>query len=134
MKASTSFLLLFLIGTSAIAQERVSKPDFSREAVQRFVMRIDVAEDDEISARYDPFFVNFAAFGTTWRMSGMPQLMMPLSGTAMGVTQTFPDPFALTRTSIATGPRAWRTRRAYARELKSINKRLNADIKVRTRK
>lgn len=126
MKATTAFLFLLLITGAAMAQEGPARPDYSREAVQRFVMSMDV-DEDEIQHEYDPMAVNFAAFGTTWRV-GLPQAVMPLSGSMMnGVTQTFPDPFALTRTSIATSPRAWRTQRAHRAELRRIN-RLSARI------
>ena len=134
MKASTSFLLLTLLGGAAAAQETPAKPDFSREAVQRFVMNVTVEEEEaEIRARYDPLVTNFAALGTTWRVGYIPQLMMPMAGSQIGVTQTFPDAFSLLGVGYAMGPRAWRTRRAYARELKRINERINADVKIRTK-
>jgi hypothetical protein len=133
MKASTSFLLLTLIAGAATAQETAARPDFSREAVQRFVMNVTVEEEDEIRARYDPLVANFDAFGTSWRIGYIPQLMMPMAGSQIGVTQTFPDAFSLLGVGYAMGPRAWRTQRGYARELKRINERINADVKVRTR-
>ncbi len=132
MKASAAILLttLFLAG-AADAQLR-TRTDYSREAVQRFVMSTQV-EEDEIRHEYDPLVVNFAAFGTTFRVGYIPQLMMPMAGSQVGTTQTWPDAFSLTRTQIATGPRAWRTQRAFRRELRDINRRLDATVKVETR-
>ena len=130
MKASTAFLLATLIAGAAEAQR--TRADYSREAVQRFVMSTQV-EEDEIRHEYDPLVVNFAALGTTFRLGYIPQLMMPRAGSQVGTTQSWPDAFSLTGTAIATGPRAWRTQRAFRRELREINKRLNATVKVETR-
>ena len=130
MKASATFAALLMIAGAAFAQE-TPKPDYSKEAVQEFVMRIEVEEPE--ARPYDPFSLPFNAFGTTWSLS-LPGVMMPLSGTQMGVTQQLPDPFSLSRTVIATGPRAIaRYRREVSRELKKINKRLNATVDVKTR-
>ncbi|HYR27533.1 MAG TPA: hypothetical protein VEU30_03660 [Thermoanaerobaculia bacterium] len=131
MKASAAFLLIALAAGSAAAQEATSKPDYSRQAVQRFVMSIETEGEEDIPRhRYDPLVVNVAAFGTTFRIGYLPQLMMPLAGSQLGVTQTWPDAFSLTNTSIATSPRAWRTTRTFRRELNDINRRIDATVKV----
>jgi hypothetical protein len=132
MKASATILLATLLFAGAAEAQQRSRTDYSREAVQRFVMSTQV-EEDEIRHEYDPLDVNFAAFGTTFRFGYLPQLMMPLAGSMVGTTQTWPDAFSLTRTQIATGPRAWRTQRAFRRELRDINKRLDATVKVETK-
>lgn len=133
MKASLAILLLTLAAASAAAQEATTRPDYSRSAVQRFVMSVDVDEEDEIRARYDPLVTNFAAFGTTFRLGYIPQLMMPLTGSMMtGVTQQWPDAFSLTGTQIATGPRAWRTQRKFRRELERIDRNTRATVKITT--
>ena len=131
MKASATILLSTLLIAGAAEAQR-ARTDYSREAVQRFVMSTQV-EEDEIRHDYDPLVVNFAALGTTFRLGYIPQLMMPMAGSMVGTTQTWPDAFSLTRTPIATGPRAWRTQRAFRRELREINKRLDATVKVETR-
>lgn len=128
MKASATFLVLFLTA-DAFAQE-TPKPDYSKEAVQEFVMSIDVEEESSVT--YFPDAIRFNALGTTWKFTPYPNLVMPLSGTAMGVTQQFPDPFSLTNTPIATTPRNWYTRRELKQELDKINKRLKATVKVTT--
>ena len=128
MKASATFLILFL-AAGASAQEAV-KPDYSKEAVQEFVMSIDVEEESSVT--YYPDSVRFNALGTSWSFRPFPQVMMPLSGTQMGVTQQWPDPFSLSRTSIATTPRNWYTKRELQKELDRINKRLKATVRVTT--
>jgi hypothetical protein len=132
MKASATFLTLLLITGAAAAQE-TTRPDYSKEAVQRFAMSIDIEEPEE--EPFDSPSVGFRALGTTWNFNYLPGPRMRLSGTELGVgvTQLFPDPFALTNTVIATSPRAIaRYRRDVSRELKRINKRLNATVDVRT--
>lgn len=131
MKASAAILLATVLFAGAAEAQR-TRADYSREAVQRFVMSTQV-EEDEIRHEYDPLVVNFAAFGTTFRVGYIPQLMMPMAGSQVGVTQTWPDAFSLTGTQIATGPRSWRTQRAFRRELREINRRLDATVKVEGR-
>ena len=128
MKASATFLALFLAASTSAQQ--LPKPDYSKEAVQEFVMSIDVEEESSVT--YFPDSVRFNALGTSWSFKPYPNLVMPLSGTQMGVTQQFPDPFALTRTQIATTPRTWYTRRELKQELDRINRRLKARVKVTT--
>jgi hypothetical protein len=129
MKATATFLTLFLaLGASAQAK---LKPDYSKEAIQEFVMSIDV-EEEESSVTYFPDAIRFNALGTSWRFTPYPRLMMPLAGTQMGVTQQWPDAFSLTGTQIATTQRSWYTRRELKKELDSINKRLKATVKVKT--
>ena len=128
MKTSAA-LLAILLTTAAAAQER---PDYSREAIQKVAMSIDV---DEPSVRYYPDSIRFNALGTSWNFNYIPGMAMRLSGTELGVavTQLLPDPFQLTHTVIATSPRAARRgSREISRELKKINKRLNATVKVTT--
>ena len=129
MKASANFLIL-LLAASASAQE-APKPDYSREAIQEFVMSIDVEEESPVT--YFPDSIRFNALGTSWSFQPFPTLMMPLAGTQMGVTQQWPDAFSLTGTQIATTPRNWYTRRELKKELDRINKRLKAKVDVKTR-
>lgn len=128
MKTSAALFVTLALAGAAAAQEP-SRPDYSKEAVQRLVMSID---PDEAPVRYYPDSVTFTALGTTWNFNYLPALFMPLSGTQLGVTQQWPDPFSLTRTVIATSPRAARRGRELNRELRRINKRLNATVRVTT--
>ena len=93
-------------------------------------MSIDVEEESSVTYYRDS--VRFNALGTSWSFNSFPRLMMPLSGTQMGVTQQWPDPFSLSRTQIATTPRSWYTKRELAKELDKINKRLKATVRVTT--
>jgi hypothetical protein len=133
MKTSATLLALFLTA-SALAQE-APKPDYSKDAIQEFVMAIDIESEDP-GVRYyrDSVFFNF--LGTTWNFNYLPGPKMRLSGTELGtgVTQLQPNPFALTNTVIATSPRAMRrgANREVSQELKRINRRLNATVKVKT--
>lgn len=134
MKASTTFVALMIVAGAAFAQE-TPKPDYSREAIQEFTMRIEVEDDEPDTHRYNPLAVGFDAFGTTWDLN-LPGPRMRLSGTELGVgvTQLMPNPFALTNTVIATSPRAMaRYRRDVSRELQRINKRLKATVDVKTK-
>ena len=132
MKTSATLLALFLT-TAALAQE-APQPDYSKEAMQEFVMSIDIEADT--SVRYYPDSVHFNFLGTTWNFNYLPGPKMRLSGTELGtgVTQQQPNPFLLTTTVIATSPRAMRrgANREISQELKKINKRLKATVKVKT--
>ncbi|HEX8411552.1 MAG TPA: hypothetical protein VF883_22055 [Thermoanaerobaculia bacterium] len=131
----TSLLLLVLLAaTAAYAQEEppVVQPDYSKESLQRFVANIPDPPPRRVR---DVYFhigaIEFRALGSRWRFNYLP-FMMPLSGTQMGITQTPPDPFALTQTTIATPPRAWRTQRQVSAEMKRIEQTERAKVKVKT--
>ena len=130
----TSLLLLVLLATAAYAQEEppVVQPDYSKESLQRFVANIPEPPPRRVR---DVYFhigaIEFRALGSRWRFNYLP-FMMPLSGTQLGITQTQPDPFALTQTSIATPPRAWRTQRQVSAEMKRIEQTERAKVKVKT--
>lgn len=133
MKTSLMFLVL-LAATAAYAQEEppVVQPDYSKESLQRFVANIPEPPPRRVR---DVYFhigaIEFRALGSRWRFNYLP-FMMPLSGTQLGITQTQPDPFALTQTSIATPPRAWRTQRQVSAEMKRIEQTERAKVKVKT--
>ena len=130
MKTSAAFLAILLC-TAALGQDApapAGQPDYSKEAIQKIVLEMEHAQ----RIRFRPGAVDFRALGMSWRFNYLPGLMLPLSGTRMGVTQEWPDPFALTGTVIATSPAAARRGREFNRELRKINKRLNATVKVKT--
>jgi hypothetical protein len=117
-----SFAILVLLATlPALAQEEppVVQPDYSREHLQRFVANIPEPPERVRDVYFHIGAIEFRALGTRWRFNYLP-FMMPLSGTQLGITQTPPDPFSLTQTTIATPPRAWRTQRAVSAEMKRI--------------
>lgn len=131
MRASATILALFLVAGSALAQDSRTqrRPDYSRETLQRLF--IDAGDLDD-GLRFRDGAVRFGAFGTTFDVN-IPRILAPLSGSVIGVTQTWPDPFALTNTQIATSRRAWRTQRALSAELRRIESMDRARIRVSTR-
>ena len=130
MKASTATFVLFaaLATFPAVAQE--SKPDYSRENLQRFVAAIPEEPKRERNIRFYIGAVEFAALGQRWRFA---YPVMPFSGTQLTTSRQWPDPFSLTNTQIATPPRAWRTNRKVSAEMKRIEKTERAKIKVKTK-
>jgi hypothetical protein len=138
MKATATILALLLVAGTAMAQGRTTSrttdqtsPDYSRRTLMRLFVEDSGTDGERIV--YRPGVVNFVALGTSWQFDYLPQLFMPMSGTDTGVTQTWPDPFALTGTQIATSPRAWRTTREVSRELQRINATDRARVRVNVR-
>jgi hypothetical protein len=135
MKTTTLAILILLGATAAGAQEAdpaPAKPDYSKESLQRFVLSIPEPPKRERNVRFHIGAIEFGAVGTRWRFNYLP-IMMPLSGTRLGVTREWPDPFALTGTVIATPRRAWRTQRKVDAELRRIEKSERAKIRVKTK-
>src|SRR5688572_8640143 len=125
MKANAAILVL-LLATSAAAQDAPAR-DYSKDRLLRLF--VDAAKQEgENPIRYRRGAIEFRALGTSWRFNYLP--MMPMSGTMGGITQEMPDPFALTNTVIATGPRAWRTRREINAELRRIEATERAKVRV----
>lgn len=134
MKTSAALLVILLTAGAALAQpaeeEKVTppqRPDYSKPALEKVFLETEYRQ----RITYRPGAVDFNALGMSWTFRYLPTLMMPLSGSYPGVTQTLPNPFDLTRTVIATSPRAARRGREFNRELRKINKRLNAEVKVK---
>lgn len=128
--ASATILALFLFGAAAQAQETTTQPrraDYSRDTLTRLF--VSSGNDD---LRFSEDAVDFRAFGTSFHVN-IPRILAPLSGSVMGVTQTWPDPFSLTNTQIATSRRAWRTQRAISAELRRIDATERAKVRVVTR-
>lgn len=132
MKATTAILALLLVAGAAWAQEEPEsevepRPDYSRESLLR--LAVDVTEPEpEPRVRFRIGAVEFRALGTRFQFVYLP--MMPLSGSVVRTTQEWPDPFSLTGTAIATGPRAWRAERARNAELRRINRTERARLRV----
>jgi hypothetical protein len=132
MKTTTLAILMLLGATALGAQESEpapAKPDYSKDSLQRFVFSIPEPPKRERNVRFHIGAIEFGAVGTRWRFNYLP-IMMPLSGTRLGVTREWPDPFALTGTVIATPRRAWRTQRKVDAELRRIEKSERAKIRV----
>jgi hypothetical protein len=132
MKATATILALLLVAGTAMAQPQTTeKPDYSRSTLMRLFVEDSLDDGERIV--YRPGVVNFVALGTSWQFDYLPQLFLPMSGTDTGVTQSWPDPFSLTQTQIATSPRAWRTHRQVSRELERINATERARVRVTVR-
>jgi hypothetical protein len=132
MRASAMILAVLLTTAAASAQEQGTSPDtpapkYSKDTLLRLFAEA-AKQEGENPIRFGHGAVSFKALGTSWRFNYLP--MMPLSGTMGGVTQEWPDPFALTNTAIATSPRSWRTRRDVSAELKRIEKSERTKIRV----
>ena len=134
MRSSALTAALLLLAASAFAEEKPKNttPDYSRDTLQKLFIEAGDIDDHRPAVRYHIGTVEFRALGTNWRFNYLP-LMMPLSGTRAGVTQEWPDPFALTGAQIATGPRAWRTRKTRNAEMRRIEKTERARLRVKTR-
>ena len=125
----TSLAILVLFATVAGAQESPDgSPPYSRENLQRFVATIPEQPQPQRRIQFYWGSVEFQALGQNFRIGPV----MPFSGTQLGVTQTWPDPFSLTRTAIATPKRAWRTQRKVNAELRRIDD-LERKAKIRVR-
>jgi hypothetical protein len=128
-KAAILFLLTALGTAPAFAQDEETKPDYSRETLQRFVAAIPDEPKHEPRFHFYWGAITFNALGQRFRI-GAP--LAPLSGSIMRTTQEWPDPFSLTGTAIATPKRAWNTQRKLNAEMKRIEKSERAKIKVTT--
>ena len=128
MRTSAMILAVLLTTAAVSAQEaETPAPKYSKDTLLRLFAE-SAKQEGENPIHFGRGAVEFRALGTSWRFNYLP--MMPLSGTMGGVTQEWPDPFALTNTAIATSPRSWRTRRDVSAELKRIEKSERAKIRV----
>jgi hypothetical protein len=134
MRGHAALFAALLVAATLSAQETAPpKPDYSRDTIMKLFMNADPDEHPIRYRGYENFgSVQFHALGTTFHLNYLP-FLMPLSGTGFGMSatsQTFPDPFVLTNTQIATSQRAWRTRRNLKAEMRRIEKSERARIKV----
>ena len=132
MKATTAILALLLVAVAARAQEEPqteaeTRPDYSRESLLRLVVDVEKPEPQK-RVSFPIGAIEFRALGTRFQFVYLP--MMPLSGSITRTTQEWPDPFSLTGTAIAMGPRAWRTERARNSELRRIDRTERARLRV----
>ena len=134
MRGRAALFAALLVAATLSAQEtEPPKPDYSRETIMKLFMNADEDEHPVLYRGYENFgSVQVHALGTTFHLNYLP-FMVPLPGTGFGMnatSQSFPDPFALTHTQIATSQRAWRTRRNLKAEMRRIEKSERARIKV----
>jgi hypothetical protein len=127
-------LIAFVLTTAAALPTLGQEIDYSREQLNRtFAMRqIDLPERPAGRVRHGFGYIDFTALGMDWRLVYLP-IAMPLSGTRTGTMQEWPDPFALTQTSVATTPRTWHTQRQVSREIRRIKKSEMSRMRLRTK-
>jgi hypothetical protein len=132
MKPSAA-ALLFLLTAAPLTAEEPPAVDASREALQKFVASIpEPPPPHPRNVTFHIGAIEFRALGARWRFNYLP-IMLPLSGSRMGVTREWPDPFELSQASIATTSRSFTTRRAANAEMRRIEKTERAKIKVKTK-
>jgi hypothetical protein len=135
MRRTVIILALLCSAFAAAAQEpaeepAAEKPDYSKDTLVRLFS--DVAERDEVERRIDYGFgyIDFRALGMRWRVGYLP-ILQPLQGSQPWRNQDrWPDPFALTRTEIASPPRTWRQSREMSAELRRIERRIKKSTSV----
>ena len=124
--------VLFLCAAAAWAQdEPAPAPDFSRAHLDELFRADAPPPPPRSNVQFHVGAIEFRAFGMDWRISYLP-VLMPLSGSRAGISpMEMPDPFALARTPIATGPRAFGDRRAVNAERRRIERL--AKVKARSK-
>ena len=98
-------IAFLLLAAQAVSGEEPQKPDYSRDTVLEafYVPHIELGPRPKSRVQFHFGAIEFRALGMDWRIIYLP-IMLPLSGTRMGVTQTPPDPFELTRVALPNQP------------------------------
>lgn len=105
-------------------------PDFSRDTLLRLLA--DQGRDEpEPTVQFGNGTVSFKALGQRWRFIYLP-FFAPWQGGFVNTNREWPDPFVLTGTAYASPPSTWHDQRAMSKELKKIEKRIKATVKVGT--
>jgi hypothetical protein len=110
------------------------RQDFSKPSLIRLFSDIPEPPRHERKVKFTASGVDVEAFGTRWHLwyPFLP-MMQGSFNTGRGMGSDFPDPFILTGTAIASGPRTWHDERAMSGELRRIERteRERARIKVK---
>ena len=96
--------LILTIALLPVASAKALQPDYSREALLRTFSDVIQAPPRHIEKHIGMVAINNGK--TQIRVAYLPMLR-PLSGSAIGVTQTLPNPFELTNIPIAMSLKAW---------------------------
>ena len=112
---------VLVAASAAMAEEPPQKPDYSRDAVLKafHVPYIELGPRPKPRVQFKFGAIEFRALGMDWRLLYLP-MMMPLSGTRMGVTNQPPNPFELTGVALPGRP---------AHELEEQSRELRAELK-----
>jgi hypothetical protein len=84
---SAAIVAAIVLALPAVAQEEQPPPDYSRQALLRFVSEIPERPKRERNVKYHFGAVEFRALGMDWRVVYLP-ILLPLSGT--GPRKRFP--------------------------------------------
>ena len=131
MKIASAALALFLVAGSAYAADEATRPDYTKDGLQR-VFAVDLYEPGKPQP-YDwerVFIFDWSALGTGFHFR---PALAPLYGSVPLTTgMPTPNPFILTGTEYAYTPRTWHDQRALNAERKKVEKiiRKHAKIKV----
>jgi hypothetical protein len=133
MRITFALAALLFAGTLMAQESSTTSPDYSRPTLLR-ILSVDHTAQEERRVDFPFGAVRIEGRSTRWLIGYLP-FLMPLSGsvnTGRGLGSNFPDPFALTNTQLAYGPRTWRDQRAMSRELRRIEseEKKRAKIKV----
>jgi len=130
MRKTVAILALLLVTGAAAAQER-PRPDYSKNSLLRLFAEAGTEEEDRRTFRVHEGAFEVRGFNTTVGLLFRPVMAFP--GSTVTTSREYPDPFSLTGTQIATGPRAWRTVREVNRELRRIEATERARVRVASR-
>jgi hypothetical protein len=97
------------------------EPDFTREGLRKSFSAkvIELGPRPKPRVQFKFGAIEFRALGMDWRLFYLP-MAMPLSGTRPGVTQEFPDPFALAGAVLPGAP---------AHEIEPESRELRAELR-----
>lgn len=106
MKQTLAVLVLLFAAAAANADElKTTAPDYSKPALMRITRDINVEKSDEFSAE-TPGVIEVNRGSTRLRLAYLP-ILAPLQGSYPRVTMEWPNPFALTGTSLPMTLAQW---------------------------
>jgi hypothetical protein len=129
--AVSAFVLLLgagIAGAQELSQEntvttvdgRQQPIDYSRDHLNRLFVELPTPPEVE-DIVITPGMAQFRALGLNFNLGYLP-FFAPFPGSVPTTTNVWPDPFSLTRTSLATTPRSFARGQALNREIRRINK------------
>jgi hypothetical protein len=139
MKTLPAFVIVLALARSVAAQEpppdlvKPAEPDYSRQKLTQIFSDAPAPPVIEPNVQFHFGAIEFKALNMRWRVAYLP-ILMPLSGSIPwrnnGAYGALPDPFELTGTEIAYGPRTWKQMRDMNAELKRIERTEKLKAKV----
>jgi hypothetical protein len=130
MRKTAAILAFLLVAGVASAQER-PRSDYSKNSLLRLFAEAGTDEEDARAFRVGDGMLQYRGGNTSVGLLFRP--VLAFSGSTLTTDRTYPDPFSLTGTQIATGPHAWHTVRETNAELRRIEETDRARIRVVSR-